>query len=183
MDEDAILNKIADIQFEFLENQYNKFKEHEKKAKKLAQTSTAALKLSNSKTDDEKKLSFQEQYDRDYALLDDRQKKFLEDSDIKNEMFLNVIKYKRRKAMKVKFKTTNFRFFLHLISIKLKELCDNINDTTMDKEPRNSFLTKKQSRLSLVSSTAIQIKNNSKRGTFFCSLIYHYWFLNCITNI
>ena len=34
MDEDAILNKIADIQFEFLENQYNKFKEHEKKAKK-----------------------------------------------------------------------------------------------------------------------------------------------------
>lgn len=101
MDQDAILAKIADYQYGFLESQYNQFKEHERKAKKLSQTSTAALKLSGSKSDEEKKLSYQEQYDRDYALLDDRQKKFLEDSEIRNELFLNVIKSKRRKAMKV----------------------------------------------------------------------------------
>lgn len=109
MDQDAILSKIADYQYGFLESQYNMFKEHEKKAKKLAQTSTAALKLSNSKSDEEKKLSFQEQYDRDYAMLDDRQKKFLEDSEIRNELFLNVIKARRRKAMKV---TDNFHILI-----------------------------------------------------------------------
>ncbi len=70
----------------------------------LAQRSTAALKLNINSTDkdsENKKLSFQEQYDRDYALLDDKQKKFIEDSEISQDLFLNVIKKIRRKKMQV----------------------------------------------------------------------------------
>jgi hypothetical protein len=72
----------------------------------LAQRSTAAVKLlqlniNSDKDSENKKLSFQEQYDRDYALLDDRQRKFIEDSEISQDLFLNVIKKIRRKKMQV----------------------------------------------------------------------------------
>jgi hypothetical protein len=72
----------------------------------LAQRSTAAVKLlqlniNSDKDSENKKLSFQEQYDRDYALLDDRRRKFIDDSEISQDLFLNVIKKIRRKKMQV----------------------------------------------------------------------------------
>jgi len=44
-------------------------------------------------------------------------------------------------------------------------LCDNINDTSIDKDFKDSFLTKKQSRLSFSSAFVMQNKGSeSKRG-------------------
>lgn len=53
------------------------------------------------------KLTYQEQYDRDFALLDEKQKKFLKDSETNPELFLNVIKKIRRNKMQV-------RHFIHI---------------------------------------------------------------------
>jgi hypothetical protein len=92
--------QIADMQYNFLESEYNKLREQAKIAQKLADTSKIAVEFFGVKKSKED-LSLQEKYDRDYQLIDDKQKKFLEDSEISEDLILNTLRKFRMKKIKV----------------------------------------------------------------------------------
>ena len=114
----------------------------------------------------------QEKYKRNYDQLDDRQKKFLDDSEIGQEVFLDLIRKLREMKMKVNecyFVNLNSKVFKR--NFALKGLVEHMHDAS-GRVLKDSYLTKKTSRKSFSSSMFLQNKSKSNRGLFNCLNTY-----------